>query len=112
MFNIFKNQYISGNEVDALVIKLKRIASKGIKILAFRPPNTEQMRALEDSLSGYNKYNLKQKLIESSVVWLDFKNSDFISYDGSHLDQNSAKILSKRIGEKINELDLAKSKLD
>jgi hypothetical protein len=59
------------------------------------------MVLLEDSISGFDEYLIRERL-DSSITWLDFKNSDFISYDGSHLAENSARKLSRLIGDSFN----------
>ena len=69
------------------------------------------MEILEDSISGFEENFIKNELTKHSVIWLDFINVQFVSYDGSHLTKSSARKLSRHIGKKINELYLSKSKL-
>ena len=91
--------------------KLKQLVLSGINVIAFRVPTTEQMEILEDSISGYDENFVKNSLIQHSITYLDFQNSDFSSYDGSHLNEKSARKLSEQIGIKIKELYLTTPKL-
>lgn len=101
----FSKYQVKETEVDAFLKKVGQITSSGIHVIAFRPPSTIRMRALEDSISGFDESYIKQKLIEDSVVWMDFSEADFNSHDGSHLHFESAIKLSEMIGKRINELD-------
>lgn len=102
----FKNHHVSEREVEVFLRNIEKIKKKGIKIVAYRPPSTLQMRILEDSLSGFNEKRIKEELINRGVIWIDFKDSDFKSFDGSHLEIQSAEKLSRQIGKYINELYL------
>jgi len=107
----FTEYKLTQKDMISTINKLKKIASTGVTVIAFRIPTTEQMEMLEDSISGFDEIFIKKELIEHSITYLDFKNSDFVSYDGSHLNENSARKLSKLIGRKIKELYLTKPKL-
>ena len=84
--------------------KIKIESSKGIKIILFRPTTTRAMNQLEDSLSGFNENDFKKNAIQNGAIWIEFKNSDFSSYDGSHLKENSARKLSRMIGRRLKEV--------
>lgn len=104
------NKYQVGNkETKSFISKIKEITSTNITVVAFRPPSTQRMRQLEDSISGFDENLVKHELIKNSVQWLEFKDSDFQSYDGSHLDVNSGIKLSKIISEKISKICLSEN---
>ena len=84
----FTSHKVSDAELDSFLEKMKVVSEQGVVIIAFRPPSTYQMRRLEDSLSGFNEELIKQKLVSNSIAWLDFKDRDYNSYDGSHLNKN------------------------
>ena len=108
---IFNEYKVSQNDMLLTINKLKQLALSGINVIAFRVPTTVQMERLEDSISGYDESFVKNSLIQHSINYLDFQNSDFASYDGSHLNEKSARKLSEQIGEKIKELYLTTPKL-
>lgn len=106
--NTFSKYQVSNNEVNSFLKKVEEITRNGINIIAFRPPSTYKMRILEDSISGFDEKFIKEELIKRNVIWLDIMDSDFESYDGSHLHYNSAKKLSGIVGDRINKLCLTK----
>ncbi len=102
--NTFSKYQVTDKEVNTFFQKIEEITSEGIMVIAFRPPSSNEMQMLEDTISGFNEELVKNTLIEKNVIWIDFENSDYESYDGSHLHYNSAKKLSGIIGMRINEL--------
>ena len=95
------NKYgVHHKEMVSFLESINRIANSGIHVIAFRPPSTLQMEILEDSISGFDENFIKENL-DSSVIWMDFNNADFISYDGSHLTEKSAIKFSKKIMQEI-----------
>jgi len=97
----FSKYQVNPFNVEAFLEQVKVIASKGVKVIAFRPPSSEVLRALEDEVSGFDETYVKQRLKATGVDWLDFDDADFESYDGSHLHYNSAIKLSKKIGAQV-----------
>lgn len=100
----FMKYQVTDNEVNTFLNKVKEIRTQDILIIAFRPPSTKAMRNLEDSLSGFDEKCLKRKLEGMGVQWLDYKDGDFNSYDGSHLHYESAKKLSRQLGIEVSKL--------
>ena len=108
----FSKYKLTKKDMTSTLNKLIKIASTGITVIAFRIPTTEKMKLLEDSISGFDEFFFKSELIKHSIIWLDFRNSQFVSYDGSHLAEGSARKLSRLIGQKIHELNLVNPKLN
>ena len=100
-FNKYK---ISQNVIDELLLKITEIKKMNVSIIAFRVPSTYQMEKLEKSLSGFDEEYLKKEFEKAGAFWLEFNNSDFVSYDGSHLHYLSAEKLSLQLGEKIDKI--------
>ena len=67
--------------------------------MVHRPGQTIQ---LENEISGYNEEEIKQRFESSGGRWIEVKDYDFVSYDGSHLHYESAEKLSEIIGEYIS----------
>jgi len=97
----FSKYQVNPFNVEVFLEQVKVIVSKGVKVIAFRPPSSEVLRALEDEVSGFDETYVKQRLKATGVDWLDFDDADFESYDGSHLHYNSAIKLSKKIGAQV-----------
>jgi len=100
----FLKYQVADNEISTFLNKIKEIRTQDISIIAFRPPSTFAMRNLEDSISGFDEEYVKRELEVMGVKWLDFKDGDFNSYDGSHLHFESAKKLSRLLGIEVSKL--------
>lgn len=97
-----KNQ-VSNEVFNNLIIEIDEWINQGISVYAFRPPTTSKMVAVEDSLSGYNAAYIIDNLKKHRVHWIELAHEDYISYDGSHIEKQSAIKLSKYIGEIVKE---------
>jgi len=106
---IFSGYQVEAAEVNSFLEKVSKLTANGVQVVAFRPPTTAAMRAMEDSLSGFDEAFVQAELQKRSVTWVELRPSDFESYDGSHLHHNSAKELSRIIGLRLKELYLASS---
>ena len=60
------------------------------------------MKMLENEQSGFNEEYVKTELTKLGVLWLNFEDTTFVSYDGSHLQDYSADQLSKMVGVELN----------
>ena len=74
------------------MLQLSAWSKAGIEVVDFASRLTE---ALEDSISGFNESDVRKRFEEVGGKWQELNNGDFESYDGSHLDYNSAEKLSK-----------------
>ena len=52
-------------------------------------------------MSGFREAEFIQEFRNAGGIWLSFNLDDYVSYDGSHLDADSAKKLSRDLAEKI-----------
>jgi hypothetical protein len=94
---------VSGELLSWLVEKVREWESKGVAVFAFRPPANHAMEALEDSLSGFREPHVVDELEKAGAVWFDFDIDEYFSYDGSHLDEQSAVKLSRKLALKIKQ---------
>lgn len=99
---IFSSIKVNKGSADNLCARIKKLTDNGVIVIVFRPPTTMQMENLEDTLSGFNESQLKKSLIYNGAHWVDFSNSDYVSYDGSHLHYLSAHLLSNKLGSEVN----------
>lgn len=96
---IFNENRVQLSAVSDLMTQVDSLRKAGVMLIGFRPPTTPQMRALEDSLSGYNEQAIKQQFEAAGGLWINIKDEDFATYDGSHLRPSDARRLSRIIGE-------------
>lgn len=97
---LFSNEKINDINVSNFIEKLKKLSDQGIQIIMFYPPTTYKVKEIEDSLSGFNRKKFISKT-EDFVHWLDLSYNQFNTYDGSHLNIESAEYLSQQLGKEI-----------
>lgn len=101
MFNLIK---VNDSIVNSFIAQVDSLNKQGINIIGFRPPTNPSMTALEDSLSGFNETEIVKQLKAVGATWIELSNDDFNSYDGSHLDSKSARLLGKKVGLAIRDI--------
>ena len=74
---------------------------RGIRVIAFRPPIGEAIRAIEDEHSGYDENEIRKQVVEHGGEWLEFDSSAYRYYDGHHLHFTAAPGFSRDLAEKI-----------
>ena len=102
----YYSKQLKTNKIDTLAARvfleaLKKLKSEGIRIVALRIPTTERMRVLEDKLTADFCQNLFKKIEAEGIECIKVHDSKIHSYDASHLDEKSAKLLSVKITELI-----------
>jgi hypothetical protein len=103
------NQYsrqLKANKIDTFAVRmfletLQKLKEEGIKIVAIRIPTTERMRILEDKLTSNFCQDLFSKIEEEGIECIRVQDSRIHSYDASHLDEKSAKLLSVKVANLI-----------
>lgn len=99
----FINNNFSEKSFQVLLDNINDLTNKNIKVFVFRMPVYDKLKTLEDSLSGFNEINIKSKIINKGGKWIDVQESLYSTYDGSHLDGKSAKLLSQNIAKTIKD---------
>lgn len=97
----YTNFKVEDQYIDILAAQVAEWSRKGIKVIGFRPPTTFAMRAVEDTLGHYNESMIKGKFCKAGGHWIDLYPGNFKTYDGSHLEKNSAVLLSEIISKEI-----------
>jgi hypothetical protein len=97
----FASSQVSSELRQDLLRVVQEWKSSGIQTFACRPPTTRAMVALEDSMSGFHEAEFIKEFTNARGIWLSFNIDDYVSYDGSHLEADSAKKFSRDLAEKI-----------
>lgn len=87
--------------VEELLSRTRRWRANGVRVVAFRPPATDAIAALEDSLTGFDEESLAASFREAGGTWLSFPNAPYTTYDGSHLELNSALAFSRDLARAL-----------
>jgi len=81
--------------VDELVLTTRAWVGAGVRVVAFRPPVSPALRRLEDELAGYDEAAFRASFEAAGGHYLTFDDAAYETYDGSHLDETSARKLSR-----------------
>lgn len=97
----FADDQVSRGLCEALGAQVKDWSQRGIRVFGFRPPTTEAMADLEARLSGFDQSWFVARFKEAGGIWLNFDRTRYHSYDGSHLEKESAQLFSGDLAEAI-----------
>ncbi len=98
---LFNNNRVSRALIDQVMDSTRTWAAKGIKVFAFSPPTTVEMIALEKEVSGFDEASFRERFKSAGGIWLDVDQTGYSSFDGSHLDEESAIKFSRDLAEMI-----------
>lgn len=100
----FTNYKVEEKYMKQLFIQVNKWAKKGIIVIGYRPPVSQPMVELENTLGRYNKKAIQHGIENAGGHWLELNSANFQTYDGSHLDKQSAIKLSEKIALEIQKL--------
>ncbi|MBM65619.1 MAG: hypothetical protein CMH55_05220 [Myxococcales bacterium] len=87
--------------VRVLIDRVARWHKAGVSVYILRLPVPAAMDDLERGLGGFDERQLRMDLARAGGHWLGLETKDLSTYDGSHLDPESARRLSQRVAEAI-----------
>jgi hypothetical protein len=97
----FTENRVSTDLLDNVIVQTGTWVREGIRVYAFRPPTTPEMIELESQLSGFDEKAFLDRFGKAGGIWIPVSLHEYRSYDGSHIDEESAKRLSVHIAESI-----------
>ena len=99
-----KNSF-SRKSFDELTEYTNRWMKDDIRVFAFVPPTTPDMKKLEETKSGCDMHIVKAAFEKAGGVWIDIEDEHkYSAYDSSHLSGDQAVVLSKYLSRKIREM--------
>jgi hypothetical protein len=87
--------------VKALIDQTRDWTSKGIRVFAFRTPASYSMLKLENEMSRFDEKSFVRAFESAGGTWIPVDPSQYHSYDGSHIDEVSAKRLSAYVAKEM-----------
>ena len=81
--------------------KIAEWSKKDIIVIAYRPPVSHAMQKLENDVGLYDEQFIQTRVEKADGHWLNLNPTHFKTYDGSHLDKQSAIQLSEKIALEI-----------
>ena len=102
---IYIKNTFSRKSFDELTEYTNRWMKDGIRVFAFVPPTTPDMKKLEETKSGCDMHIVKAAFEKAGGVWIDIEDEQkYSAYDSSHLNRNQAVMLSKYLSRKIKHI--------
>lgn len=104
-FALYRRRF-DGNKVElaavaALIEKVQALVEAGVAVFAFEPPVPDEMKAIEDEHSGFDRASFTEQFRKAGGVWIEVDRSRYVTVDGSHLAPESAQLLSKDLAVEI-----------
>jgi hypothetical protein len=107
MVNLYKETFIKHQVSPNIIAGLLRFVQEwtkiGIKVYGFRPPTSPQMFEAENALSGFDEKSFVLSFEQAGGKWIAVKQTDYPTYDGSHLRPGAAEAFSFDLGVMISE---------
>jgi hypothetical protein len=104
--NTFKKEKVSSTIINATFKQLKVWRQKGIRVVGFRPPISPRIYQIEQQLSNFDERDFVAKWRANGGDWLDMPMVGYKTYDGSHLEVESAIKFSRAIGLRLKQEQL------
>ncbi|MFO0642841.1 MAG: hypothetical protein U0183_26670 [Polyangiaceae bacterium] len=97
---VFASTKVDPSLVNELVERVTQWTRSGVRVVAFRPPVAAQLLELEDRISGFDEAALRARLTGAGAQVLALEGA-YVTYDGSHLEEASARALSRHIATRL-----------
>jgi hypothetical protein len=97
----FVNNAVSSGQIEDVLAAVAGWSGRGVRVFAFRPPTCSGMVELENRLSGFDEAVFVRRFEAAGGVWLAVSQTDYYSYDGSHLRADAAVRLSSDLAERM-----------
>ena len=96
----FANTQVSAEMIEALLNTVRGWTARGIRVYGVRPPVSRALYNLENNISGFQEDSFRQQFAEAGGHWLHTENK-YPTYDGSHLNETSARQFSQDLAADI-----------
>jgi len=100
--DIPENSRLDSANLEILLNRVREWTDEGIVVFAYRSPSTYAIRQVEDSISGLSYPPFIHEMEDRGAHWIDVDRSRYESYDGNHLERESARKLTADLAHEIN----------
>ena len=101
--DLFTDNQVSQEVVDELLVYVKKWTSQGIHVVGFRPPTSHAIRQYEHEKGGFVEVDFVKQFETAGGIWIPVPADDYQTFDGNHLDNQSAKQLATDLARQIKE---------
>lgn len=86
---------------DAVMKQVREWTARGIRVFGARMPSDPSVQRYEDAAYDFNEAEIARHFMDAGGIWLPVEAANYHTYDGSHLDKNSAIVFSRDLAGKI-----------
>jgi hypothetical protein len=101
--DMFQKTKVDNGLIEDLYEQTRAWRDEGISVFAFRVPSSVQMVELENKLSGFDEAAFADGFENAGGIWIDIPTEPYHSFDGSHLEKQSAIQLSLDLAHALEE---------
>ncbi len=101
----YATQQVQPDAIAHVMQAVQRWSQAGISVYGFRPPSCAEMIALENELSGFDEAGFAASFEQAGGIWLKIPGAGYYTYDGSHLERESAELLSRELAFRVAAAD-------
>lgn len=102
--DLFTDDPVSQEVIDGLLDYVKKWTKMGIHVVAYRPPTSFAIRQYEHEKGGFSEADFVKQFTAAGGIWIPVSPDDYQTFDGSHLDHQSAKRLASDLGKRVSDL--------
>ncbi len=101
----FRGNQVTQKNLEDLYRTISDLDRGGVTVLAFLMPSCAGMESLEDRLSGLgDRRDFAEKMFEAGANWRTYDGPPTQTYDGSHLNQKEAELVSRWLARQVSSL--------
>jgi hypothetical protein len=90
--------------LERLTERIRKWRHQGIEVLGFRPPTTRETDLFEDEIFRFDEREVAESVRSAGGCWVVLSEKEgFFSYDGSHLNPDSARRLSRSLAVSLKQ---------
>jgi hypothetical protein len=97
----YEEQKVDPGTIENIISFIEECVGQGIKIYGFVPPTCREMYEFEAAESGFDEEDFIRRFEDAGGVWIYVDPVAYHSFDGSHLQDDSAIQLTNDLCEKI-----------
>jgi len=102
---LFEKRQVSEIVIKNITDFTSKWTNEGIIVYGFLVPSCKEMAEMEKNISGFNEEKFKTVFKQAGGIWIDFDQTAYSSFDGSHLQDEGAYRFSKDLAKSVKEIE-------
>ena len=102
---MYERHRVTPAMIENLMDHVTQWSESGIRVYGFLVPTCKQMVEMENRLSGFNENEFVASFKSAGGIWIEIDPTGYDSFDGSHLQRESALEFSRDLAMKISGIE-------